>query len=240
MERLQKVMAHAGVASRRKSEEIIEQGRVSVNDEIVKELGIKVKKDDLIKVDGVPIKRETKMYILLNKPRGTVSTVDDPKDRDTVIDLVKEIEERIYPVGRLDYDTTGVLLLTNDGELANKLMHPSYEFEKTYVAKVEGDVTKQELRQLEKGIHIDGEVTAPAQATLLGYDHGTKKSMVELVIHEGKNHQVKKMFEAVGHPVEKLTREKYGFLTAEGLQSGEWRELKNYEVKKLYRTVEHQ
>lgn len=239
MERLQKVMAHAGIASRRKSEEIIEQGRVSVNGQIVTELGVKVKKDDTIKVDGVPIERETKMYILLNKPRGTVSTADDPKNRDTVVDLVEEIEERIYPVGRLDYDTTGVLLLTNDGELANKLMHPSYEFEKTYVAKVEGEVSKQSLRQLEQGVRIDGEISAPAKADLLSYDHNTKKSMVELVIHEGKNHQVKKMLATVGHPVEKLTREKYGFLTAEGLQSGEWRELKNHEVRKLYRSVNH-
>lgn len=237
MERLQKVMAHAGVASRRKSEAIIKAGRVAVNDKIVTDMGVQVKKDDVIKVDGIPIEREVRVYILLNKPRGTISTVDDPKDRDTVLELVEEIEERIYPVGRLDYDTTGALLLTNDGELANKLMHPRYEFEKTYIAKVEGSVTKAELRQLEIGVKVDGVKSAPAKAKLLDYDRQADKSMVELVIHEGKNHQVKKMMEAINHPVEKLTREKYGFLTTEGLQSGEWRELRSAEVSRLYQIV---
>lgn len=240
MERLQKVMAHAGIASRRKSEAIIKEGRVAVNDKIVTDMGIQVKKDDIIKVDGIPIEREVRVYILLNKPRGTVSTVDDPKNRDTVLELIEDIEQRIYPVGRLDYDTTGALLLTNDGELANKLMHPSYEFEKTYVAKVEGSVSREELKKLETGVMIDGEKSAPARAKVIDYDRQSDKSMVELVIHEGKNHQVKKMMEAVGHPVEKLTRDKYGFLTTEGLQSGEWRELKNAEVNRLYNIVNHQ
>lgn len=237
MERLQKVMAHAGIASRRKCEEIIKEGRVSVNNQQVTEMGYQVKKDDVIKVDGVPIQREVRTYILLNKPRGTVSTVDDPHDRETVIDLIDGIEERIYPVGRLDYDTTGALLLTNDGELANKLMHPRYEFEKTYVAKVEGEVSHDEIKLLQTGVKIDGKLSAPAKAKLLDYDFKTKKSLVELIIHEGKNHQVKKMFEAINHPVEKLTREKYGFLTTKGLQSGQWRELKNHEVRELYQVV---
>lgn len=237
MERLQKVMAHAGIASRRKCEEIIKEGRVSVNNQQVTEMGYQVKKDDVIKVDGVPIQREVRTYILLNKPRGTVSTVDDPHDRETVIDLIDGIEERIYPVGRLDYDTTGALLLTNDGELANKLMHPRYEFEKTYVAKVEGEVSHEEIKLLQTGVKVDGKLSAPAKAKLLDYDFKTKKALVELIIHEGKNHQVKKMFEAINHPVEKLTREKYGFLTTKGLQSGQWRELKNYEVRELYQVV---
>lgn len=240
MERLQKVMAHAGIASRRKCEDIIKEGRVSVNNQIVTEMGVQVKKDDLIKVDGVPIEREIRTYILLNKPRGTVSTVDDPHERDTVVDLIEGVEERIYPVGRLDYDTTGVLLLTNDGELANKLMHPSYEVEKTYMAKVEGEVSLEEIKKLETGVKVDGELSAPAKAKLLDYDFKAKKSMVELIIHEGKNHQVKKMFETINHPVEKLTREKYCFLTAKGLQSGQWRELKNHEVRELYQVVNHQ
>lgn len=238
MERLQKVMAHAGVASRRKSESIIKEGRVTVNDKVVTDMGVQVKKDDLIKVDGVPIEREVKMYILLNKPRGTVSTVDDPKDRETVLDLIEGVEERIYPVGRLDYDTTGALLLTNDGELANMLMHPSYEFEKTYRAKVEGQVSKESLKQLQTGIEIEGELTAPARAKMISYDHKQDRTMVELVIHEGKNHQVKKMMAAVGHPVEKLTRTHYGFLTVTNLQAGEWRELKNAEVRQLYQAVQ--
>lgn len=238
MERLQKVMAHAGVASRRKSEELIAKGRVSVNGKVVTEMGYQVKNSDTIAVDGVPINKEEPVYILLNKPRGVVSTADDPKGRDTVVELIKGVEQRIYPVGRLDYDTTGVLLLTNDGELAHKLMHPKFGFEKTYVAKVEGRVTREDLNQLEKGVLIDGEKTAPAQVRIINYDKRTNKTLVELIIHEGKNHQVKKMFAAVKHPVEKLTRDKYGFLTTEGLQSGEWRELKQFEVNKLKLSLE--
>lgn len=238
MERLQKIMAHAGVASRRKSEELIKKGRVKVNGKTVTEMGIQVKKTDQILVDDVPIEKENNVYILLNKPRGVISTVTDPKNRETVLDLIEEIEERVYPVGRLDYDTTGVLLLTNDGELANKLMHPRYEFEKTYVAKVEGRVTRENLEALKSGVRIDGELTAPAQVRILNYDPKAKMTMVELIIHEGRNHQVKKMLEAVKHPVEKLTRDKYGFLTNEGLQSGEWRHLKSFEVNKLYQAIE--
>lgn len=233
MERLQKVMAHAGVASRRKSEKMIKDGRVKVNGETVTEMGYQVKNSDTIEVDGIPLNKEEPIYILLNKPRGVVSTADDPKGRETVVDLIEGIEQRIYPVGRLDYDTTGVLVLTNDGELAHKLMHPKFEFEKTYVAKVEGRVTREDITRLERGLIIDGEKTAPAQARILNYDKRSDKSKVELIIHEGKNHQVKKMLQAVGHPVEKLTRDAYGFLNTEGLQSGEWRELKQYEVNKL-------
>lgn len=233
MERLQKVMAHAGVASRRKSEQMITDGRVKVNGEKVTDMGVRVSKSDTITVDDVPINKEEPVYILLNKPRGVVSTADDPKGRDTVIDLVRDVNQRIYPVGRLDYDTTGVLILTNDGELANKLMHPSFEFEKTYVAKVEGRLTKENLIKLKQGVNLDEGKTAPAQARIINYDKQSNKTMLELILHEGKNHQVKKMMEAVGHPVDKLTRDKYGFLTTEGLQSGEWRELKQYEVNKL-------
>jgi 23S rRNA pseudouridine2605 synthase len=233
MERLQKVMAHAGVASRRKSEQMIQEGRVKVNGQVVREMGIQVKASDRIEVDGVPLDKEQPIYILLNKPRGVVSTADDPKGRETVVDLIKGIEQRVYPVGRLDYDTTGVLILTNDGDLAHKLMHPKYEFEKTYVAKVEGRVTREDLTKLERGVVIDKKKTAPAKARILNYDKRSDKTMIELIIHEGKNHQVKKMLEAVKHPVEKLTRDSYGFLTTEGLQSGEWRELKQFEVNKL-------
>lgn len=239
MKRLQKVMAHAGVASRRKSEELIKNGRVKVNGKTVTEMGIQVKKTDQILVDDIPIEEEKNVYILLNKPRGIISSVTDPKNRETVLDLIEGVEERVYPVGRLDYDTTGLLVLTNDGELANKLMHPRYEFEKTYVAKVEGRVTRENLEALKSGVRIDGELTAPAQARIINYEPKTKMTMVELIIHEGKNHQVKKMLETVGHPVEKLTRDKYGFLTSVGLQSGEWRHLKSFEVNKLYQAVEN-
>ncbi|QTJ41763.1 rRNA pseudouridine synthase [Dolosigranulum pigrum] len=237
MERLQKVMAHAGVASRRESENIISKGRVKVNGIVITEMGCKVGPDDRITVDGEPIEREEKVYILLNKDRQVISTVDDPQNRDTVIDSVEGIKERIYPVGRLDYDTTGALLLTNDGELANKLMHPRYEFEKTYVAKVNGRVTEEALQQLKTGVIIEGKETAPARVKLLSYDKKTDQSIVKLIIHEGRNHQVKLMMQAVGHPVKELTREKYGFLETTGLSLGQWRHLKDKEVAKLRKTV---
>lgn len=237
MERLQKVMAHAGIVSRRKSEEIIEAGRVRVNGEVVIELGTKVSDTDEITVDKIPIVGEQKRYVLLNKPRETISTVDDPKDRETVLDLVEGIEERIYPVGRLDWDTTGALLLTNDGELAHRLMHPSYEFEKTYVVKANGWVSRKMGQQLANGIVIDGEKTAPAAVTILSYDGKTDTTMVRITLHEGRNHQVKNMFAKIGTPVEKLTREAFGFLTTEGIPFGEWRFLTPHEVKQLRNAV---
>ncbi|GEL67191.1 pseudouridine synthase [Marinilactibacillus psychrotolerans] len=238
MERLQKVMAHAGIASRRKSESMIEAGRVKVNGDVITELGFQVKRSDTIEVDSVPIQKEKLVYFLLNKPRGVVSTASDPKNRETVVDLLHEVEERIYPVGRLDYDTTGVLLLTNDGELANKLMHPKYAVEKTYLAKVKGRVTREDIRQLEKGVVFDKVKSAPAKARITNYDRKKDYSTVELTIHEGKNHQVKKMMKAINHPIEKLTRTQYGFLSVEGMQSGVWRELKQFEINKLQQLVE--
>ena len=237
MERLQKVMAHAGIASRRKSEEIIESGRVTVNGQVVKELGTKVSNNDQISVDGIPIERETKIYVLLNKPRDTISTVDDDKNRDTVVELVQGVEERIYPVGRLDWDTTGALLLTNDGDLSYKLTHPSFEFPKTYVVKAKGQMQKKEAARLARGIRLDGVMTAPAKVSVLSYDRNTNTTMARITLHEGKNHQVKNMFKEIGFPVEKLTREQFGFLTTDGLQSGEWRFLTPHEVRKLEHMV---
>lgn len=237
MERLQKVMAHAGIASRRKSEEIIESGRVTVNGEVVKELGTKVTNNDQISVDGVPIERETKIYVLLNKPRETISTVDDDKNRDTVVELIQGVEERIYPVGRLDWDTTGALLLTNDGDLSFKLTHPSFEFPKTYVVKAKGQMQKKDAARLARGIRLDGVKTAPAKVSILSYDRTTNTTMARITLHEGKNHQVKNMFKEIGYPVEKLTREQFGFLTTDGLQSGEWRFLTPHEVRKLEHMV---
>lgn len=237
MERLQKVMAHAGIASRRKSEEIIGQGRVTVNGEVVKELGTKVSANDTITVDGVPIQREQKVYILLNKPRETISTVDDDKNRETVVELIEGIEERIYPVGRLDWDTTGALLLTNDGELSFKLTHPSFKFPKTYVVKAKGHMQKKDGARLAKGIKLDGVMTAPAKVSILSYDRPSNTTMARITLHEGKNHQVKNMFQEIGYPVDKLTREKFGFLTTDGLQSGEWRFLTPHEIKQLEHIV---
>lgn len=237
MERLQKVMAHAGIASRRKSEEIIKEGRVKVNNEVVTELGTQVSVNDQITVDGVPIEREQKIYVLLNKPRETISTTSDEKDRDTVVDLIQGVEERIYPVGRLDWDTTGALLLTNDGELSYQLTHPSFEFPKTYVVKAKGRITKKLSNELAKGIMLDGKKTSPAKVNIMSYDRNSDTTMARITLHEGRNHQVKNMFASIGHPVEKLTREKFGFLTTDGLQSGEWRFLNPQEVKDLEKLV---
>lgn len=230
-ERLQKVMAHAGVASRRKAETLITTGHVKVNGKVVKELGTKVTANDEIKVDEVPISKETLVYYLLYKPRGVITAVSDDKHRKTVVDLLKEVPERIYPVGRLDYDTSGLLLLTNDGELDNHLTHPKYEVEKTYVAKVKGIVTNDDMKQLRTGIRIDGRKTASAKANVIRTNNNS--SIVALTIHEGRNHQVKKMFMALNHPVEKLSRESYGFLNLDGLQPGDYRPLKPHEVEEL-------
>lgn len=233
MERLQKVMAHAGVDSRRKCETLITQGRVKVNGKVVTELGVQVDQSDLIEVDNIPVDREEPVYFLLNKPRNMITAVSDDKGRPVVTDLFFGVEQRIYPVGRLDYDTTGALILTNDGEFSQLLMHPKHEIEKVYVAKVKGLIQRKTLRQLEKGVVIEGKKTAPASTKLLSSNVEKQTSIVQITIHEGRNRQVKKMFEAVGHPVQKLTREAYGNLNLNGLNSGDWRELKHFEVQQL-------
>lgn len=233
-ERLQKVMARAGVASRRESERMIKAGRVQVNGQVVKELGTKVTGADVVLVDGQLIEREQKVYILFYKPRGVISAAKDDKGRKVVTDFFKDIyQQRLYPVGRLDYDTSGLLLMTNDGDLANKLMHPRYKVNKTYVAKVAGIPTNDELEKLRHGIIIDGRKTAPAKSKILSTDMKKQTAIVSLTIHEGRNHQVKKMLQAIGHPVKKLKRETYGFLTLKGLTSGEYRELKHDEIELL-------
>lgn len=237
MERLQKVMAEAGVASRRASEKLIATGHVQVNGQTVTTLGTKVTAKDKIEVDGVPLHREKHVYYLLNKPRGVISSAHDEKGRRTVVDILREdeIEERIYPVGRLDYDTTGLLLLTNDGALANKMMHPKFAVDKTYVAKVKGLISNDDLKQLRTGVKVDGRRTKPAKTRLKGTDREKKTSIVQLTIHEGHYHQVKRMLAAVGHPVIKLHRESYGFLNLQGVQPGDYRELRPEEVKRLNR-----
>lgn len=237
MERLQKVMAEAGVASRRASEKLIATGHVQVNGQTVTTLGTKVTAKDKIEVDGVPLHREKQVYYLLNKPRGVISSAHDEKGRRTVVDILREdeIEERIYPVGRLDYDTTGLLLLTNDGALANKMMHPKFAVDKTYVAKVKGLISNDDLKQLRTGVKVDGRRTKPAKTRLKGTDREKKTSIVQLTIHEGHYHQVKRMLAAVGHSVIKLHRESYGFLNLQGVQPGDYRELRPEEVKRLNR-----
>ena len=237
MERLQKVMAEAGVASRRASEKLIATGHVQVNGQTVTTLGTKVTAKDKIEVDGIPLHREKQVYYLLNKPRGVISSAHDEKGRRTVVDILREdeIEERIYPVGRLDYDTTGLLLLTNDGALANKMMHPKFAVDKTYVAKVKGLISNDDLKQLRTGVKVDGRRTKPAKTRLKDTDREKKTSIVQLTIHEGHYHQVKRMLAAVGHPVIKLHRESYGFLNLQGVQPGDYRELRPEEVKRLNR-----
>lgn len=233
MERLQKVIANSGYTSRRKAEELILNGKVRVNGKIVSELGIKVNENDDIIVNGKPLIKQLKEYYLLYKPRGVITSTSDDKERKTVVDLINTTK-RVYPVGRLDYDTTGVLLLTNDGELTNILTHPSSEVDKVYIAKVKGLIGKEQIRTLENGVIIDGIKTSKATARIKNYDKKTDHSIVELIIHEGRNHQVKKMFEAIGYTVLKLRRERYAFLDLTGLKSGEYRKLNPKEVKKLY------
>lgn len=237
MERLQKVIANLGYTSRRKAEELIQAGKVKVNGEIVKELGTKVKTSDTIEVENTILDNcKNYEYYLLNKPREVISSVSDEHGRKTVVDLI-QTKERIYPVGRLDYDTTGIILLTNDGCLANKLMHPSSNIEKKYVAKVNGLVSGYDIKRLRDGVVVDGKKTSKAKVNLKKYDKKTDKSLVELIIHEGRNHQVKKMFEAINHEVLKLKREKYANLDLTGLKPGEYRKLTNKEVAILYSLV---
>lgn len=236
MERLQKVIANSGYTSRRKAEEMIKQGKVKVNGSTIRELGTTVSSKDLIEIEGNVLKKDLKIYVLLNKPRGVVTTTQDDKHRKTVIDLI-DIKERIYPVGRLDYDTTGVLLLTNDGVLTNALTHPSNNVDKVYIAKIKGIISGDSIKKLVAGIILDGKKTSKAKVKLRKIDKNKQTSIVELTIHEGKNHQVKKMFEAVGYEVLKLKREKVAFLTLDNLKAGEYRYLSPKEIKKLYSLV---
>ena len=233
MERLQKVIAQSGVTSRRKAEELIKEGKVKVNGVVVTELGTKVSSKDEIAVNDRIIEKETKEYYLLNKPRVVVTTTSDDKNRKTVLDYIKT-EARIYPVGRLDYDTTGALLLTNDGEFANILMHPASEVEKVYMAKLKGIIKGEHINTLKEGIKLDDQVVKPSRVKLKKVDQKTNTCMVQISIHEGKNHQVKRMFEEVGFEVLKLKREREAFFDLKDLQSGEFRKLTPKEVAKVY------
>ena len=230
--RLQKVIARAGLASRRAAEELISAGRVAVNGAVVRELGAKVAAHDQVAVDGRPLNNfAAPIYILLYKPPGVVTTVRDPYGRRTVIDCVSEVSVRVFPVGRLDYDTSGALLLTNDGELAQQLTHPRFVVGKTYEAVVSGRVSAEALARLEQGIPLDGRLTAPAQAECKGTDGYS--SRIVLTIHEGRNRQVRRMCEAVGHPCKKLVRTHYASLGLHGLKPGQWRYLTEQETHRL-------
>ncbi|WP_297817388.1 pseudouridine synthase [uncultured Lactobacillus sp.] len=232
-ERLQKVIAQAGVASRRKAEKLITEGKVKVNGQLITELGTKVNPTDQVEVSGVPIEKESLHTYLFYKPRGVISSVTDNKGRKTVTDFFEDLPYRLYPIGRLDYDTSGLLLMTNDGDLANDLMHPRNEVPKVYVAKIKGILKPEEIYQLKHGVKIDGKKSAPAKVKVRKTDYKKQSQIVQLTIHEGHYHQVKKMFQAVNHLVDKLSREKYAFLTLQSLTSGQYRELSHSEIKQL-------
>ena len=234
MERVQKIISNLGYASRREAEKLIIEKRVLINEKIAN-LGDKVTSSDIIKIDEVVLDKEKndKVYYLLNKPRGIVSTVKDEKGRKTIVSLI-DTNKRIYPVGRLDYDTTGVIILTNDGELTNLLLHPKNNIEKVYLAKVKGIIKGSDIYKLKNGVEVDGIKTSKAKVKLKEYNKKNNTSLVEIIIHEGRNHQVKKMFEAIGFSVLKLTRTRFAFLDVKNLKSGEYRTLNIKEVKKLY------
>jgi len=224
--RLNAYLARAGIASRRGSDDLIKEGRVKVNDE-PGQLNTYIHAGDRVEVDGEPVAAQQLTYVLLNKPAGTVTTASDPQGRPTVVQLVNEVPERIVPVGRLDADTTGALLLTNDGALAHRLAHPRYGVDKVYEVDVEGQPSAEAISRLEAGVELDDGITAPAQARVL------QPSKIELTLHEGRKHQVKRMCLAIGHPVRRLHRSRYAELTVEGLEPGQWRELEPFEVKRL-------
>jgi 23S rRNA pseudouridine2605 synthase len=223
--RLNAYLARAGIASRRKADELIKAERVTVNGE-PGQLNTFVGGSDRVEVDGRLVAPHGLAYVLLHKPAGVVTTARDPHGRRTVVELV-DLPERVVPVGRLDADTTGALLLTNDGELAHRLAHPRYGVEKTYVVDVLGNVTSEVLKTLEKGVELEDGRTAPARARRLA------RSRVELVLHEGRKHQVKRMLEAVGHPVTRLHRSAYAGISADDLEPGSWRELTRDEIERL-------
>ena len=236
MERLQKVIASSGYCSRRKAEELIGKGLVTVNGETVREMGVRVGPKDEILVEGNAISKEAKEYYLLYKPRGVVTTVSDDKHRKTVVGLIPTTT-RIYPVGRLDYDTTGVLILTNDGTLANGLMHPKNRIDKCYVAKVKGVPDAKGLKLLQRGIVVDRMKVRASRVKMKKVDKKNNTCMIYLTIHDGRNHQVKKMLESIGSEVLKLKRESVSFLTLDGLNSGEYRRLNPKEIHKLYHEI---
>ena len=233
--RINKYIALCGVASRRKAEELILAGRVTVNDEVMTELSYTVdEENDIVKVDDKLIKEENKLvYILLNKPEGYITTVKDQFDRPSVLDLVSDIKERVYPIGRLDYETSGLLLLTNDGDLTYKLTHPKHEVDKTYVARVKGKLTKEEIERFKTGLKIEDYTTAPAKLKVIKYDEQRDSSLLEIKIHEGKNRQVRKMCKAINHPVLRLRRSAMGKIKIGDCEIGKYRYLTEDEIKYL-------
>ena len=237
MTRLNKFLSQAGVASRREADRLIEQGRVQVNGEVVLKLGSQIDANNArVSVDGKPVKLvQTKVYLLMNKPTGYLVTLKDPFQRPTILKLLPQLETRLFPIGRLDFESEGLLLMTNDGELAHRLMHPRFLIKKEYIVKVKGLPLKSLLSRLEKGVYIEGKKTAPAKITVLS--ESPKKSLYRIAIHEGRKREIRRMFEVIGHPVQHLRRVKMGGLTVQGLKPGEWRFLTDREVGGLKKKV---
>lgn len=236
MIRLQKAIADLGYCSRRKAEELIKTGKVYVNGKQITELGTKVNISDTIRVNNEILVHQEKEYYMFNKPREVVSTTSDDKGRKTVLDYI-DTDKRIYPIGRLDYDTTGLILLTNDGEFANSMMKPSSEIEKTYIAKINGILPKEDIIELKKGVVIDNRKCVPDKVKVRSIDNKNNTSIIEITIHEGKNHEIKKIFMHFGLDVLKLKRIRYGSLNLGNLNSGEYKKLSNKEVKTLYSLI---
>jgi 23S rRNA pseudouridine2605 synthase len=234
-ERLQKILSRAGVCSRRKAEELIQDGKVKVNGVVERQLGTAADPTkDEITVNGQPVKKEPLRYFLFNKPDSVISSVKDPAGRKTVMDYFRHIKERIYPVGRLDYHSEGLLIMTNDGDLDYWLTHPSHEVEKVYDVTVRGHYTKKAAAVMEKGVRIESGVTAPCTIEILDYDKEKNKTKVRMYLHEGKNREIRRMMMAYHFPVFQLIRVKYGFLTLEGVKRGGFRKLAADEVRRLY------
>ena len=232
-ERLQKLIAASGYTSRRKAEQLILEGKVTVNGTVVNQLGVKAEPSDIIIVEGVRLLKENKRYYLFYKPEKVITSMSDEKDRTCVKDFFESVNERVVPVGRLDYDTSGALIMSNDGEFINLITHPRHKIKKTYVAKISGKLEDQHLKILRSGVRIDNYKTAPAEVNIVKNKNKSSNTLVRLTIHEGKNRQVRRMFETLGYEVLKLKREVIEDLTLEGLKKGEYRVLTIHEVKRL-------
>lgn len=230
--RLQKYIAACGVASRRGAETLIAAGKVTVNGKIITEMGVKVKSNDKVTVDGSLVKPEkNKYYIMLNKPAGVLSSVKDDRGRECVVDIIKGVDVRLYPVGRLDYDTTGLIILTNDGDFMQKVTHPSFEVWKTYQAVVKGSPNETDVRKFSEGLYLDDGKTLPAVLDVVGYKGNN--AIVEVSIREGRNRQVRRMMERIGHPVNSLKRIRFGCLELGELKPGKWRTISLEEIGRL-------
>lgn len=236
-ERLQKVIAQSGLTSRRKAEQLIVDGKVKVNNKLVTKLGTRVSPTDEVSVNNIPLEKERKVYYLLYKPREYITAVSDDRGRKTVIDLMPDVKERIYPVGRLDYQSSGILLLTNDGAFAHQLMYPKFEVAKQYIVKIEGVMSREKQAQLIEGVRDGSDILKVSRYNVKQVDRRKRNMIIEVTLHEGKNRHIRRLFEALGHRVDKLKREKYSFLSLGNIQPGEYRSLTRKEIHDLLNAV---